>query len=141
MQDDKNENLRGPGGKRPQLSPRRQKYILLDSTPASVPVFRRVSVLGLSIEEWATPTRPEADWFFVNLSVSDLPLANAGPDQGSAKRLTPKRRTYRRMTGWNGVVLKLPRPALLHKSVEGRPSPFPRRIYPTGTVTGMPSAV
>ena len=31
--------------------------------------------------------------------------------------------------------------ALLHKSGEGRASPFPRRTYPTGSVTGMPRAV
>lgn len=31
--------------------------------------------------------------------------------------------------------------ALLHKWLSGRLSPFPRRTYPTGTVTGMPSAV
>jgi hypothetical protein len=30
--------------------------------------------------------------------------------------------------------------ALLHKSAEGRPSPFPGRIYSTASVTGMPSA-
>jgi hypothetical protein len=31
--------------------------------------------------------------------------------------------------------------ALLRKEVEAETSPFPRRIYPTGSVTGMPSAV
>ena len=31
--------------------------------------------------------------------------------------------------------------ALLHKSTERRGSPFPRRTYPTASVTGMPSAV
>ena len=31
--------------------------------------------------------------------------------------------------------------ALLHKSAEGRTSPFPGQIYPTSSVTGMPSAV
>ena len=31
--------------------------------------------------------------------------------------------------------------ALLHKSLEGRGSPLPGRIYPTGSVTGMPRAV
>ncbi|UWQ81321.1 TniQ family protein [Leisingera sp. S132] len=30
---------------------------------------------------------------------------------------------------------------LLRKSVEGQGSPFPRRTYPTASVTGMPSAV
>jgi hypothetical protein len=30
---------------------------------------------------------------------------------------------------------------LLHKSSDGRGSPFPRRIYPTAFVTGMPRAV
>lgn len=33
------------------------------------------------------------------------------------------------------------RPALLHKSADGRGSPFPGQTYPTGSVTGMPSAV
>ena len=32
-------------------------------------------------------------------------------------------------------------PALLHKSGDGRASPFPRRTFPTGSVTGMPRAV
>jgi len=31
--------------------------------------------------------------------------------------------------------------ALLHKSVAGQATPFPGRIYPTGSVTGMPRAV
>lgn len=31
--------------------------------------------------------------------------------------------------------------ALLHKSVEGHAAPFPERIYPTASVTGMPRAV
>ena len=31
--------------------------------------------------------------------------------------------------------------ALLHKSADGRSSPFPGQTYPTGSVTGMPSAV
>jgi len=31
--------------------------------------------------------------------------------------------------------------ALLHKSGDGRGSPFPGRTYPTASVTGMPSAV
>jgi len=31
--------------------------------------------------------------------------------------------------------------ALLHKSDDGRGSPFPGRIYPTVSVTGMPRAV
>jgi hypothetical protein len=31
--------------------------------------------------------------------------------------------------------------ALLRKEVEAESSPFPRRTYPTGSVTGMPSAV
>lgn len=31
--------------------------------------------------------------------------------------------------------------ALLHKSADGRGSPFPGQTYPTGSVTGMPSAV
>ena len=35
--------------------------------------------------------------------------------------------------GWDG--------ALLHKSADGRSSPFPGQTYPTGSVTGMPSAV
>ena len=33
------------------------------------------------------------------------------------------------------------RPALLHKSSDGRSSPFPRQTYPTTSVTGMPRAV
>lgn len=32
-------------------------------------------------------------------------------------------------------------PTLLHKSGDGRGSPFPGRTYPTASVTGMPSAV
>ena len=35
----------------------------------------------------------------------------------------------------------MPVEALLHKSVDGQISPFPGRIYPTGSVTGMPRAV
>ncbi len=30
---------------------------------------------------------------------------------------------------------------LLHQRVDGRISPFPGQIYPTASVTGMPSAV
>ena len=37
--------------------------------------------------------------------------------------------------------LQLAIEALLHKSLEGRGSPLPGRIYPTGSVTGMPRAV
>jgi amphi-Trp domain-containing protein len=33
------------------------------------------------------------------------------------------------------------RVALLHKSADGRGSPFPGQTYPTASVTGMPSAV
>ncbi len=33
------------------------------------------------------------------------------------------------------------RSALLHKASDGRGSPFPGRIHPTVSVTGMPSAV
>ncbi len=34
-----------------------------------------------------------------------------------------------------------PDQTLLHKSGDGRGSPFPGRTYPTASVTGMPSAV
>lgn len=39
------------------------------------------------------------------------------------------------------VISNNVRPTLLHKSGDGRGSPFPGRTYPTASVTGMPSAV
>lgn len=39
------------------------------------------------------------------------------------------------------VGYELSIPALLHKLSNGQVSPFPRRIYPTAFVTGMPRAV
>ncbi|WP_236016625.1 metallophosphoesterase [Salipiger abyssi] len=48
------------------------------------------------------------------------------------------------MITWNGArrgALQLVGQTLLYKSGDGRGSPFPRRTYPTASVTGMPSAV
>ena len=42
---------------------------------------------------------------------------------------------------WPFLAVTKPEMALLHKSAERRGSPFPRRTYPTASVTGMPSAV
>jgi ParB family chromosome partitioning protein len=42
-------------------------------------------------------------------------------------------------SGWLPEVLR--RRALLHKSAEGRSSPFPGQTYPATSVTGVPSAV
>ena len=43
--------------------------------------------------------------------------------------------------GTGGVDANISTTALLHKSLEGRGSPLPGRIYPTGSVTGMPRAL
>ena len=43
---------------------------------------------------------------------------------------------FTRVSGVDGREM-----ALLHKSADGRGSPFPGQTYPTGSVTGMPSAV
>ncbi len=40
-----------------------------------------------------------------------------------------------------GTTLLQSRMTLLHKAVAERTSPFPGRIYPTASVTGMPRAV
>ena len=54
------------------------------------------------------------------------------------------RRAVIRCTGFLSLDLLVKRTfagALLHKSADGRGSPFPGQTYPTGSVTGMPSAV
>ncbi|MCA1284805.1 hypothetical protein [Salipiger bermudensis] len=43
--------------------------------------------------------------------------------------------------GYGSPIGYVPPKALLHKSGDGRGSPFPGRTYPTASVTGMPSAV
>ena len=47
------------------------------------------------------------------------------------------------LRGWRvETIEELPEAAaLLRKAREARTSPFPRRTYPTDSVTGMPSAV
>ena len=39
------------------------------------------------------------------------------------------------------TLLRKGRLYMLHKSADGLGSPFPGQTYPTGSVTGMPSAV
>jgi hypothetical protein len=56
-------------------------------------------------------------------------VINAGASWGLAKALHTE------------IKLVTEQPSLLHKSTDGRGSPFPRRIYPTAFVTGMPRAV
>lgn len=41
----------------------------------------------------------------------------------------------------SGVMHIVLRAALLRNSIEGRTAPDPRRIYPTRTVSGVPSCV
>jgi hypothetical protein len=47
----------------------------------------------------------------------------------------------KRFRGGCRLTVDWPVPVLLHKGREARTSPFPGRTYPTGSVTGMPSAV
>ena len=55
-------------------------------------------------------------------------------------------KAFERLTGYTrnevmGKDCRYLQGTLLHKSGDGRGSPFPGRTYPTASVTGMPSAV
>ncbi|WP_323009325.1 FlgK family flagellar hook-associated protein [Paracoccus sp. (in: a-proteobacteria)] len=65
-------------------------------------------------------------------SISDiLPVKEVRRENGRVALFTPD----------GAILLDGTEPTLLHKSGDGRGSPFPGRTYPTASVTGMPSAV